>query len=182
MTVKIIGFIFILILIIIVIGLIVLYNGKLNKQEDIVENMKITSPNFENNSKIPVRFTSDGENINPNLEFEEIPENTKSLVLIVDDPDAPVGTWVHWIVFNINPKIKRINKDSVPDGVVQGKNTWGKNNYGGPNPPSGTHRYFFKLFALDKELDLNEDSNIKDVERAIENHILDKAELIGLYR
>jgi len=144
--------------------------------------MKITSLDFANNSKIPVRFTGDGEDINPNLIIEDVPENTKSLVLIVDDPDAPVGIWDHWIVFDISPEVRIIKEDSIPEGGVQGKNSWGENKYGGPNPPSGTHRYFFKIFALDIRLNLREGATKEEVERAMENHIIDKAELIGLYR
>ncbi len=142
--------------------------------------MKLTSPDFKHNQKIPIRFTGDGENINPNLIVENIPEDTKSLVLIVDDPDAPAGTWIHWIVFNISPNIKKIKENSVPG--IQGKNTYGINNYSGPKPPSGTHRYFFKIYAIDAELSLSEGATIQEVEDAMKNHILNKAELIGLYR
>lgn len=144
--------------------------------------MIITSPNFKHNEKIPVQFTGDGNDINPELEIKNIPENAKSLVLIVDDPDAPAGTWDHWVVFNINPKIKRIFKNSVPENGIQGKNSWGRNNYSGPSPPSGTHRYFFKIFALDTRLGLDEGASKQEIEIAIKKHILDKAELIGLYR
>lgn len=144
--------------------------------------MKITSPDFKNNSKIPIRFTGDGENINPNLAIEGIPANTKSLVLIVDDPDAPAGTWVHWIVFNIPIKDKKliIREDSVPG--IQGKNSWGRDNYGGPKPPFGTHRYFFKIYALDCLLNLREGISREELRDTIEGHVLDEAELIGFYR
>jgi len=144
--------------------------------------MILTSPNFEHNEKIPVEFTGDGEDINPELEIKEIPGETKSLVLIVEDPDAPSGTWDHWIVFNINPEIKIIFKNSIPENGVQGQNSWGRNNYRGPDPPSGTHRYFFKIFAIDVKLGLEERANKEEINTAIKNHILDKAELIGLYR
>jgi hypothetical protein len=144
--------------------------------------MELTSPNFKHNEKIPIQFTGDGDDINPELEIKNISENAKSLVLIVDDPDAPAGTWDHWIVFNINPKIKRIFKNSVPENGIQGQNSWGRNNYRGPSPPSGTHRYFFKIFALDTKLGLDQGASKQEIERAIKNHILDKAELIGLYR
>ena len=144
--------------------------------------MEITSSDFENNSKIPVKFTGDGEDINPNLEISDITENTKSLVLIVDDPEAPIGNWVHWLVWNISPKINKIFEKSVPENSVQGKNSWGRNNYGGPKPPSGTHRYFFKIYALDIELDLDESADKEAVENAMEGHVLDEIELIGVYR
>lgn len=144
--------------------------------------MELTSPDFENNTKIPVRYTKDGENINPDLEIKNIPEGTRTLVLIMDDPDAPIGIWDHWIVFNINSEINRILKKSVPENGIQGQNSWGKNEYGGPSPPSGTHRYVFKLFALDTRLGLGEGASKEEVEKNMEGHILGKAELIGLYR
>ena len=142
--------------------------------------MKLISSDFEHMEKIPTKFTGDGKDINPNLEISDIPENTKSLVLIFYDPDAPMGIWVHWLVWNISPKTSLISENSIPG--IQGKNSWGRNDYGGPMPPSGTHRYFFKLYALDTVLDLKEGSNKQELEKAIQNNILDKVELIGLYR
>ncbi|VUT24383.1 MAG: putative kinase inhibitor protein [Candidatus Methanolliviera sp. GoM_asphalt] len=141
--------------------------------------MKLTSPEFENGNKIPREFTSEGDNINPTLIIEDIPAGTKSLALIVDDPDAPMGTWVHWVSFNI-PVVSQIDEDSIPG--KQGINDFGRKEYGGPCPPSGTHRYFFKLYALDNVLDLNEGINKEALEEAVGGHILDKAELIGLYK
>jgi hypothetical protein len=111
--------------------------------------------------------------------IEDIPENTKRLALIVDDPDAPAGTWVHWVVFNI-PKTDVIEEGEVPG--KQGINDFGKLQYGGPCPPSGTHRYFFKLYALDEKLDLKEGCHKKDLLKAMEGHIIEEAELIGLYQ
>src|SRR4030042_4823259 len=144
--------------------------------------MILTSPNFKHNEKIPVLFTGDGEDINPALEIKGIPKETKSLVLIMDDPDAPIGNWDHWIVWNIMPEIKKIFKNSVPQGGIQGQNSWGTSNYRGPKPPSGTHRYFFKIFALDTKLGSEEGASKEEIETAMNKHILDKAELIGLYR
>ena len=141
--------------------------------------MKLSSPEFENNTFIPRKFTCQGEDINPPLIIEDIPDNTKSLALIVDDPDAPIGIWVHWVVYDI-PVISHIDEDSIPG--KQGINDFGRRDYGGPCPPSGTHRYFFKLYALDTELNLKEDIKKKDLEKAMEGHILDKSELIGLYK
>lgn len=141
--------------------------------------MKLTSPEFENNGMIPSKFTCDGEDVNPALDIADIPEETKSLVLIVDDPDAPMGTWVHWVVFNI-PVTSRVEEDSIPG--KQGINDFRKKDYGGPCPPSGTHRYFFKLYALDVELDLEEGVSKEDVQNAMEAHILAQTELIGLYK
>jgi Raf kinase inhibitor-like YbhB/YbcL family protein len=141
--------------------------------------MKLTSPAFENNGFIPSKYTCQGEDINPALSIEDIPEGTKSLALIVDDPDAPMGTWVHWVVYDIAP-VSRIDEDSIPG--KQGINDFRKKDYGGPCPPSGTHRYFFKIYALDEELGLEEGVNKRGLEKAMQAHILEKAELIGLYK
>jgi Raf kinase inhibitor-like YbhB/YbcL family protein len=140
--------------------------------------MKISSPAFGTNQKIPKKYTCDGEDISPSLMIDEIPEGTETLALIVDDPDAPAGTWVHWVVFNI-PVTNRIEEGEVPGN--QGINDFRKERYGGPCPPSGTHRYFFKLYALDQELGLSEGASRRDVEAAMGGHILAQAELIGLY-
>lgn len=144
-------------------------------------NMKLISPAFEHNQPIPSKYTCDGENISPPLIVEAVPENTKSLVLIVDDPDAPMGTWVHWTLWNIAPDTKEIPENSVPAGAVEGMTDFGKPGYGGPCPPSGTHRYFFKLYALNKTLELNSAATKADIEKAMEGFLLGQAELIGLY-
>ncbi len=143
--------------------------------------LKITSPAFENNGDIPPKYTCDGDNVNPELIFEGVPSGAESLVLIVDDPDAPRGTWVHWTVWNIDPSTDSIVEDSVPPGAVEGNTDFGRPGYGGPCPPSGTHRYFFKLYALDTDLDLDIASEASDIEAAMERHVLASAELIGLY-
>ena len=142
--------------------------------------MKITSPAFGNNQPIPSRFTCDGDNVSPPLVFSDVPDNAKSLALIVDDPDAPLGTWVHWVVFNIPKEVREIKENSVPQGV-QGLTSAGQPSYQGPCPPSGTHRYFFKLYALDATLSLQDKADKKTVEAAMQNHIVAQAELIGLY-
>jgi len=144
--------------------------------------MKILSTAFEHNGQIPKKFTCDGSDVNPPLKFEDIPSEAKSLALIVDDPDAPAGTWVHWVLWNIDPKITEIKENSVPKGAKQGMNDFGKHDYGGPCPPSGTHRYFFKLYALDTTLNLGPNTTKGNIETAIKGHILAKAELIGLYK
>ena len=144
--------------------------------------MKITSSDFKHSGKIPTKFTGDGENINPNLVIEGAPNNCRSLVLIVDDPDAPAGNWIHWIVWNIQPNTKEIKENSIPSKSIQGKNTSRDVGYEGPCPPGGTHRYFFRLYALDCMLNLKIGSNREDLEEAMKRHILDKTELIGLYR
>jgi len=139
----------------------------------------ITSPVFENNGFIPTKYTCDGADVNPPLNIKGVPKETQTLVLIIDDPDAPRGTWDHWVVWNI-PPVERIEENSVPG--TEGLNDSNKRSYGGPCPPSGTHRYFFKVYALDARLDLNPNSRKRDVERAMKEHILARGEIIGRYR
>lgn len=141
--------------------------------------MKLTSPDFKNNEYIPKKFTCDGQGINPGLVIDGVPSQAKSLVLIVDDPDAPAGTFVHWVVFDI-PVTGKIEENSIPG--KQGVNTAGELNYVSPCPPSGVHRYFFKIYALDNFLNIAEGVTKQKLEKAIKNYILDKAELIGLYK
>ncbi|MGE5197383.1 MAG: YbhB/YbcL family Raf kinase inhibitor-like protein [Deltaproteobacteria bacterium] len=142
-------------------------------------NMKLKSPEFEYNKSIPKKFTCEGADINPELIIEDAPPGTKSMALIVDDPDAPMGTWVHWVVFDI-PVVARIEENSVPG--KQGRNDFRRKNYGGPCPPSGTHRYFFKIYALDTLLNLKEGISKEELEEAMQGHILSGAELVGLYK
>ncbi|MCH7568135.1 MAG: YbhB/YbcL family Raf kinase inhibitor-like protein [Nanoarchaeota archaeon] len=143
--------------------------------------MELKSSAFNQGEKIPVKYTCDGDDFSPPLEISGVPENTKSLVLIVDDPDAPVGTWVHWVVWNIQPKITKIEENTVPVNAIEGINDFGKHNYGGPCPPSGTHRYFFKSYALDKTLELDNNAKKSDVENAMRGHVIEQATLIGTY-
>jgi Raf kinase inhibitor-like YbhB/YbcL family protein len=149
---------------------------------EVTGNMKLTSPAFENNGNIPSKYTCDGEDTSPELVIEGVPENAKSLALIVDDPDAPAGTWVHWLAWNIVPDTGKISEGSVPGGVTQGTNDFGKPDYGGPCPPSGTHRYFFKLYALDITLDLPQGVTKQQLEQAMQGHVLEQATLTGLYQ
>jgi Raf kinase inhibitor-like YbhB/YbcL family protein len=144
-----------------------------------MKELTVSSPAFENNKLISSKYTCDGNNVNPPLTIEGVPDETKSLVLIVDDPDATIGTFNHWTVWNI-PSTNKIEENMVPG--TEGVNDYRKHAYGGPCPPWGTHRYFFKVYALDKKLDLNQNSRKKDVERAMQGHILAKGELVGLYR
>ncbi len=144
--------------------------------------MKISSSAFQENSSIPSTYTCDGKDINPPLKFDGVPASAKSLALIVDDPDAPRGTWVHWVVWNIDPKTPEIKEDSVPAGAAQGVTDFKRNDYGGPCPPSGSHRYFFKLYALDSILTLQPHTTKADLEKAMQGHIIEKAAIIGLYR
>ena len=144
--------------------------------------MKIKSAAFSENQMIPQKYTCQGEDINPPLTIEGVPAAAKSVALIVDDPDAPGKTWVHWVVYNIPAKTTvEIPEKSIPGAQVQ--NDFGNKDYGGPCPPSGTHRYFFKTYALDTMLSFKESpANKKDLERAMQGHVLAKGELVGLYK
>jgi Raf kinase inhibitor-like YbhB/YbcL family protein len=143
-----------------------------------MKQLTIGSPAFENKQAIPKKYTCDAEDINPPLTINGTPKETKSLVLIVEDPDAPIGLWIHWVVWNI-PPTNIINENSVPG--TEGLNTARNHRYGGPCPPSGTHRYFFKVYALDAELELSENSAKKDVEKAMQGHVIAQGELRGVY-
>lgn len=143
--------------------------------------MRLNSLAFKNNATIPAQYTCDGQDVNPPLEISEVPENTKSLVLVADDPDAAVGDWVHWLVWNIKPDTKEIAENSVPSGAVEGVTSFGQPGYGGPCPPKGTHRYFFRLYALDIDLNLDQNADKQQLEIAIKDHIIDQTKLIGLY-
>lgn len=142
--------------------------------------MRLTSSAFVDGGNIPGRYTCDGSNVNPPLEISGIPAGSKSLALIVDDPDAPSSLWVHWTVWNIPPDTTMMYEGSTPKGV-QGVTSFGKAGYGGPCPPSGTHHYIFKLCALDTELDVPYQSSAAELERKMAGHVLAKAQLIGLY-
>jgi len=144
--------------------------------------LKISSPVFESNGYIPKRYTCDGKNDNPPLEIENIPRNAKSLALILDDRDAPRGTFVHWILWNIDPKIREIKEDSVPEGAIEGMNDFKKRHYGGPCPPRGTHRYYFKIYALDIRLTLDSHSKKADLEKAMKGHVIAHAQMMGMYK
>jgi len=143
--------------------------------------MQITSSVFTNNQKIPSKYTCDGKSINPPLQFLDIPENSKSLALICDDPDAPSGSFVHWLIFNISPKTNQIGENSPPREAIQGLTSLGRPGYVGPCPPSGTHRYIFSLYALDTKLEIEKDTDKSQLARAMNGHIIEKKELIGLY-
>ncbi len=143
--------------------------------------MKITSPDFEEGEMMPRETTCEGRDVSPELHITGVPEGTKSLALICDDPDAPSGAFVHWLVWNIPPDTKKIERGKEPEGV-QGVNGFGGRGYRGPCPPSGTHRYFFRLFALKDKLDLREGSRKQALKEAMDPHIIAKAELMGKYR
>lgn len=148
----------------------------------------ISTPNFSNGGKIPTKFTCDGTDVSPELTWTALPPETQSFTMIADDPDAPVGTWTHWLLFNLPAQTAAlpegvIKVDEVPSGGRQGRNDFRKIGYGGPCPPPGKpHRYFFKLYALDKMLNLQPGASKQDVEQAMQGHILGKAELMGTYQ
>ena len=151
----------------------------------------IQSKSFRHNEMIPARYTCDGQDISPPLQWSGIPTEAKSLVLIVDDPDAPDPdapkmTWVHWVLYNIpvdTPGLEEnISSASLPEGAKEGINDWDRKGYGGPCPPIGRHRYFFKIYALDTVLADLQQPTKKQLEEAIEGHILTKAELVGMYQ
>ena len=153
--------------------------------------MKLSSPSFENQGNVPEKFTCDGEDISPALEWSGAPEGSETFVLIVDDPDAPDPanprmTWVHWVLYNIPAAVgslpEGVEDSDLPEGTLQGRNDWNKTGYGGPCPPIGQHRYFHKLYALDTVVsDLGQPTKEK-LEKAMDGHVLSQTELIGLYQ
>ncbi|HVZ58340.1 MAG TPA: YbhB/YbcL family Raf kinase inhibitor-like protein [Patescibacteria group bacterium] len=145
-----------------------------------VKIMTISSSAFVNSQSIPAQFTCDGENISPPLNFIDVPSSSQSLILIVDDPDAPGGTWLHWLVYNIDPTVKGLVQGEKPKGE-EGVTSFGKLGYGGPCPPSNVHHYHFKLYALDQRLTLPEKATLSQVQTAMKGHIVSQAEMIGLY-
>lgn len=143
--------------------------------------MQITSTNFDNLDPLPSQFSRDGDNINPALTFSEIPEAAETLALIVEDPDAPNGVFTHWILYNMLPGTLQITEGELPLSGEQGLNDWGEQAYGGPQPPSGTHRYFFRLYALDTTIDTPEPLNREAFYTAIQDHTIDHAEIISTF-
>jgi Raf kinase inhibitor-like YbhB/YbcL family protein len=150
--------------------------------------LTLTSTAFEPNGPIPPIYTCDGNDISPPLAWSGLPAGTKSLALIVDDPDAPdpaapQRTWVHWVLYNINPAVAGLEQGArhLPTGAAQGINDWKRGDYGGPCPPIGRHRYFFKLYALDTRLDGLSNPTKQQLLDAMEGHVLEKAELMGTY-
>ncbi|RJQ52745.1 MAG: YbhB/YbcL family Raf kinase inhibitor-like protein [Actinobacteria bacterium] len=144
--------------------------------------MRISSPEFEHEGTLPSRYTCDGEGMSPPLVIEDVPVTAESLVLISDDPDAVSGTFVHWTVWNVDPHARHIEEDSVPPGALEGANSASNTGYHPPCPPTGSHRYFFKLYALDTSLDLPAGAGISDLESAMEGHMIDKSEIYARYR
>jgi len=168
-----------LFLIILILGSLILTNCQ---QKLTAKSMKISSPNFINNTLIPAKHTCQGLNTSPELHISEVPEDTKSLAIIMEDPDAPSGTWTHWLIWNIDPKTTVIQENSIPNSAIQGENSLPHNAYTGPCPPSGAHRYFFKLFALKSKLNLPTGSTKAELLVALTDQIIEEAQLMGTYR
>lgn len=143
-----------------------------------IASLNVSSPAFKDKAPIPEKYTCQGQNVNPPLVVTDIPKGTQSLALIIEDPDAPGATFDHWVLWNIAPA-GLIEENSAPG--VQGSNSTGKNSYTGPCPPSGSHRYFFKVYALDTRLDLPPGSDKKTLEKAIKDHVLGEGKLLGVY-
>ncbi|MDB6122918.1 MAG: phosphatidylethanolamine-binding protein [Pedosphaera sp.] len=143
--------------------------------------MKVISPAFQENETIPKKYTADDANISPPLHIEDVPGNAKSLAVVVEDPDAPTGTFHHWVLFNMNPRTSDIHENSVPVIATQGRNDFGQTEYGGPKPPSGEHHYFFNVYALDTVLGLPRGTTAEEVEKEMKGHIIDQATLMGRY-
>lgn len=148
--------------------------------------MKVESAAFDEGAMIPRQYTCDGEDVSPPLTWTSAPDRTESLAIICDDPDAPMGTWVHWVLFNIPKDTEELMenvppRDSLPNGAIHGTNDFRKLGYGGPCPPSGTHRYYFKLYALDTKLDLEPGVTKEELLKSMEGHVLAEGQLMGRY-
>lgn len=143
--------------------------------------LTLSSSAFKENQPIPASYTCKGDNTSPPLTITGVPENTKSLALVLNDPDAPSGNFIHWLVWDMPSDTSTINTHSVPVGAIQGKNDAGTNQYFGPCPPSGTHHYIFSVYALDKSLGLPTGSNFGQLQQAMDGHILGQAKLTGLF-
>jgi len=160
--------------------------AEVTKEKGKEMEIEVTSPAFGEGEMIPAEYTADGRNISPPIEWTAGPEGTKSFALINDDPDAPMGTWVHWVVYNIPADVTSLEENVLPEetlanGAMQGTTDFGRIGYGGPAPPSGTHRYFFKVYALDTMLDLPTGATKSQVESAMDGHILAEGQLVGKY-
>lgn len=155
----------------------------LMSQASLAMNLSLQSPAFLENALIPKSFTCDGADHSPAFHWQGAPEKTQSYVFIMEDPDAPNGTWTHWVLFNIPAQTQSLAEAvQIPPGALSGLNSWGVTGYRGPCPPNGTHRYFFRLYALDSELNLPHASNRDEIMAAMQSHILSTTELVGLYR
>lgn len=162
----------------------IIFFAKISKENTM--KLTVTSTAFNDGGMIPSKYTCDGDNISPAISWSGIPGGTKSIAMICEDPDAPAGTWVHWVVYNIPPDIQKI-EEKIPsekilkNGTLQGLTDFRKIGYGGPCPPSGVHRYYFKVYALDKTLDLEPGATKSQLVKAMEGHILAQGQLMGKY-
>ena len=164
------------------------YHGWAISKEEVGE-LQVTSPAFQQGGKIPKKYTCDGKDISPPLKLGSVPKGTKSIALIMDDPDAPGRTWIHWVLFNLPPDTKELPeampaKSKLDKGAIHGQSSWGRRKigYGGPCPPSGTHRYYFKVYALDKIIERNFRTSKVQLLKAMQDHILAWGELVGTYQ
>lgn len=149
--------------------------------------LTLTSRAFREGAAIPDKYSKDGGNVSPPLEWTAVPEETRSIVLIMDDPDAPAGLFTHWIVYGINPRTGKLDEftsgsSQLPNGARQGLNGFGETGYGGPKPPSGTHRYFLHLYALDTDTDMPPGLTRQEIDGAIEGHVIEEAVLMGRFQ
>ncbi len=165
---------------------IIVDSSHLKTEVRIMKNLTVTSSAFHEEEMIPVRYTCDGGNISPPLRWSDAPENTMSFALISDDPDAPAGTWVHWVVYDIPAESNGLPEDvpmtaTLPNGTVQGMTDFGSIGYGGPCPPSDTHRYYFKVYALDTKLNLQPGITKQQLLDAMDGHVLAQGQLMGKY-
>ncbi|MBN2036110.1 MAG: YbhB/YbcL family Raf kinase inhibitor-like protein [Chitinispirillaceae bacterium] len=162
--------------------------GAVKKKGAAMPSILLESPAFGHKQSIPQRYTCDGEDVSPPLAWKNVPPEAKSIVLISDDPDAPAGDWVHWVVYDLSPEVDTLPEHIMAtDTILAGKGKQGRNDfrrigYGGPCPPSGTHRYFFKIYALDTMLNLPAGKTKKEIEQAMKGHVLAQGELIGTYQ
>ncbi len=166
--------------------LLIILSGCIEKEASTMEKISISAEAFKNGEAIPAEYTCDGKDISPALSWEGIPASAKSIALIMDDPDAPMGTFVHWVIFNIPASAQKLAKGipedkTLGDGSRQGTNDFRSIGYGGPCPPGGTHRYYFKIYALDTMLNLPAGATKADVEKAMKGHVLAQGELMGKY-
>ena len=169
-------------------ALVFVAHGAYSEEKELKMTIKITSPAFDEGQPIPRKHTCEGNDVSPVLKWADVPEGTKSIALICDDPDAPMGTWVHWVIFNLPTDTRELaenisKKPVLENGAKQGVSDFKRPGYGGPCPPPGKpHRYFFKLYAVDRMLDLKEGATKKDLEKAMQGHILAQGELMGTYK
>jgi len=143
--------------------------------------MKLSSTAFNRGDPLPRKYAKEHGNVSPPLSFAEVPDGAKSIALIMNDPDAPSGTFTHWVTFNLPAELRELRENEIPAGAILGKNDYGDVGYGGPRPPSGIHRYFFHAYALDTKLKLPAGASASDVEQALETHVLENAELMGRF-